>query len=112
MSAFAVPILPGKVEGWSNLMNELNGPRKEEFRKFNARHGITSHRAWLQTGPDGSSMAIVVVEGPGSDTMMAEAATSVDPFDVWFRDEVTAAHGMDFKAPPPPPAELCLDIGN
>jgi hypothetical protein len=112
MGAFAIPILPGKLEGWNKWMTELNGPKKEEFQKFNARHGITSHRAWLQTGPDGSSTVIVVLEGPGADKMMAEAATSVDPFDVSFREHVTAAHGMDFKAPPPPPADLRLDIGN
>ena len=112
MGALVAPILPGKLEGWTKWMNELNGPRKEEFRKFNARHGITSHRAWLQTGPDGSSMVIVVTEGPGADAMMAEVAKSVDPSDVWFREQVTAAHGFDFNAPPPPAPELRLDIGN
>jgi hypothetical protein len=112
MGALAAPIVPGQLKDWQKWMKELNGPRKEEFRKFNARHGITSHRAWLQTGPDGSSTVIVVTEGPGADTMMAEAAKSVDPFDIWFREHVSAAHGIDFKAPPPPPAERVLDIGN
>ncbi len=112
MGALAAPILPGQVKDWQNWMKELSGPRKEEFRKFNARHGITSHRAWLQTGPDGSSTVIVVVEGPGADTMMAEAATSKDPFDIYFREHVSAAHGIDFKGPLPPLSEPVLDVGN
>jgi len=112
MGALAAPILPGQVKDWEEWMKELSGPRKEEFRKFNARHGITSHRAWLQTGPDGSSTVIVVVEGPGADTMRAEAAKALDPFDAYFREHVTAGHGLDFKAPPPPLAKQVLDVGN
>ena len=112
MPAIAAPILPGQLEAWTKWMNDLNGPRKEEFRKFNARHGITQHRAWLQTGPDGSKMVIVVLDGPSADAMMPDLATSTDPFDVWFREHIAAAHGFDFNAPPPPPAELLLDIGN
>jgi hypothetical protein len=112
MTAIAAPILPGQFDAWTKWMNDLNGSRKEEFRKFNARHGITQHRAWVQTGPDGSKMVIVVVDGPSADGMMPELATSTDPFDVWFREQVAAVHGFDFNAPPPPPAELLLDVGN
>jgi hypothetical protein len=112
MGAIAAPILPGQLDSWTKWMNDLNGSRKEDFRKFNARHGITQHRAWVQTGPDGSKMVIAVFDGPGGDTLMAEMATSVDPFDVDFREHVTASHGFDFTAPPPPPAELLLDVGN
>ena len=31
---------------------------------------------------------------------------------VQLREHIAAAHGFDFNAPPPPPAELLLDIGN
>jgi len=112
MGALAAPILPGQVKDWEEWMKELSGPRKEEFRKFNARHGITSHRAWLQTGPDGSSTVIVVLECPCADTVMAEAAKSLDPFDAYFREHVTATYRFDFKASLPTLAKQILDVRN
>jgi hypothetical protein len=112
MAAIAAPLMPGKLDAWMKWADELQGPRKEDFRKFNARHGITEHRAWLQTGPDGSKMVIAVIDGPGADNMMKELATATDEFDVWFRDHVADAHGIDFKSPPPPPSELKIDAGN
>jgi hypothetical protein len=55
--------------------------------------------------PDGSSVVIVVADGPGAETLMGEFATSDNEFDKWFTERAAQAHGFDFSAPPPPPAE-------
>ena len=55
MGAIAVPILPGKLDEWRADMAELMGPRAAEFRDLNKRHGLTQHRAFLTTSPDGGS---------------------------------------------------------
>lgn len=101
----AVPIVAGKEEVWAEFTGQLGGARKAEFADFNSRHGLTDHRAWLQKNPDGSSLVIVVAEGPGADSFMGEFATSEDEFDKWFAEKVAEVHGIDFSAPPPPPAE-------
>ena len=103
--AMAVPIVPGKEDTWANFAGQLTGPRKAEFEDFNNRHQITEHRAWLQKNPDGSSLVIAVIEGPGAETLMGEFATSDNEFDKWFKESVAEVHGFDFSAPPPPPAE-------
>lgn len=36
---------------------------------------------------------------------MGEFATSDNEFDKWFKERVAEVHGLDFNAPPPPPAE-------
>jgi hypothetical protein len=102
--AMAAPIVPGKEEAWAEFTDQLTGARKAEFDDFNTRHRLTDHRTWLQRNPDGSSLAIVVAEGPGAESLMGEFSTSDNEFDKWFTARVAEVHGLDFSAPPPPPA--------
>lgn len=108
MGALAVPIVPGKKDSWEAWIAELNGSRKAEFDDMNQRYGLTAHRAWLQQTPDGGYMVIAVHDGPGSDEFLGKLASSDNEFDTWFRNNIASAHGMDFSAPPPPPAEQVL----
>lgn len=100
--AMAAPIVPGKEDAWAEFAGQLTGGRKAEFDDFNTRHRLTDHRAWLQKNPHGSSVVIIVVEGPGAETFMGEFATSDNAFDKWFTEKVVEVHGFDFSAPPPP----------
>ncbi|MFQ5947375.1 MAG: hypothetical protein ACE5KX_00760 [Acidimicrobiia bacterium] len=110
MGAIAAPILPGKLDTWKKWAEELKGPRSEEFRDHNSRLGLTRHRAWLQETPDGGHLVIVVHDGPGADEFVAKLGQSDHPFDVWFRERVEEAHGLDLSEPPEgPPAELWID---
>ena len=108
MIAMAIPVLPDKVDTWRAWAAELRGPRRAEFEAFNARYELTTHKAWAQVNPDGSVLAIVVVDGPGQDGFMAAMMASSDPFDQWFIGTVMDVHGMDASTPPPPPAEQIL----
>jgi hypothetical protein len=108
MFAMAAPILPNKVDTWREWMSEVNGSRKDEFEASNARHGLTAHHAWLQANPDGSHVAIVVQDGPGSDHYVADMAQSSDSFDQWFFGKVAEVHGIDLSGPMPPAAEQVL----
>jgi hypothetical protein len=81
---------------------ETNGARKAEFDEMNERMGLTTHAAWLQQNPDGSRLAVVVLDGPGASEFLGKLATSDHEFDTWFRTNVEDIHPMDFSAPPPP----------
>lgn len=102
MEAMAVPIKPGKVEAWESWCAELRGPRKAEFEDFNQRYGLTTHGSWLQANPDGSNLAVIVIDGPGASELLGKMATSDHEFDTWFRSSIEDVHPMDFSAPPPP----------
>lgn len=104
MDAIAAPIKPGKVEAWESWIAEMNGPRKAEFDDMNQRYGITTHAAWLQANPDGSHLAIVVLDGPGASGFMGKMAGSDHEFDAWFRSNIEDVHPMDLSGPPPPAA--------
>jgi hypothetical protein len=102
MEAMAVPIKPGKLEAWESWCAELNGPRKAEFDDMNQRLGLTTHASWHQVNPDGSDLAVVVIDGPGAPTFFGKMVASDHEFDTWFRSVIEDVHPMDFSAPPPP----------
>jgi hypothetical protein len=69
---------------------------------MNERMGLTTHAAWLQQNPDGSQLAVVVLDGPGAPGFLGKLATSDHEFDTEFRASAEDIHPMDFSAPPPP----------
>jgi hypothetical protein len=73
VEAFAVPIKPGKEETWKSWVAETNGARKAEFDEMNERMGLTTHAAWLQQNPDGSQLAVVVLDGPGASEFLGSS---------------------------------------
>lgn len=108
--AFAAPILSGKLETWKSFTREMNGPRRQEYEAHRKRAGIVHERVWHQHTPDGD-MAIIYQEG--DEKAMEKIATSNDPFDVWFRQQVQDIHGIDFNnLPPGPLSEQILDVGD
>ena len=106
MEAFAVPIKPEKVDTWKSWAAELNGARKADFDEMNERMGLTTHAAWLQQNPDGSQLAVVVLDGPGAPEFLGKLATSDHEFDKGFRASAEDIHPMDFSAPPPAPVRF------
>ena len=102
MEAMAVPIKPGKVETWKAWCAELTGSRKAEFDELNERLGLTTHAAFHQANPDGSDLAVVVLDGPGASDFLPKLVASDNEFDVWFRSSIGDIHPMDFSAGPPP----------
>jgi hypothetical protein len=104
MPAMAQPLAANKLGAWEAWTDELNGPRKADFDDMNTRHGLTEHRAYLQPTPDGNYLVLVVLEGPGSDSFIANAMSSDHEFDQWFGGSVAELHGMDGNGPIPPMA--------
>jgi hypothetical protein len=100
----AAPLSAEKLEAWEAWAGELTGPRKAEFDDMNARYGVTDHRAYLQPMPDGNYLVLVTTDGPGSESFMANVATSDHEFDHWFMKTVADVHGMDPSGPMPPMA--------
>jgi hypothetical protein len=108
MEAMAVPIHPGKLEAWRSWCAELVGSRKAEFDDMNRRFGLTTHSAWHQANPDGSDLAIVVIDGPGAPEFMGKLVRSNHEFDTWFRSSIEEVHPVDLSAPLPPMPDRVL----
>ena len=102
MGLVVAPIKGDQVEAWKSWNAELNGSRKNEFEDLNQRYGLTSHNVWYAESP-GGPLAVVIHEGPGSDSFMQKISQSDHSFDVWMKEKIESFHDMDLSKPPPGP---------
>jgi hypothetical protein len=107
MMAVAFPILPGKTPEWRKWMEELNGPRHQEFAESRRQAGV-HERTFLQQTPMGD-LVIVTLEGDDPGRAIAQMFTATDAFSTWFGERAKAVHG-DIPAPTTEsPSELVVD---
>lgn len=108
LMAVAFPILPGKTADWRTWMEELNGPRREEFDESRRRAGVRE-RTFLQSTPMGD-LVIVTLEGDDPGEAFGKMMSSTDAFTTWFLELAKEMHGFDPSAVATgSPSELVLD---
>jgi hypothetical protein len=108
MIAVAFPILPGKTAEWRTFMEEVNGPRRDEFVESRRRAGV-HERTFLQSTPMGD-LVIVTLEGDDPGRAFGKMLSADDPFTKWFIERAEAIHGVDLTARPTgSPSELVVD---
>jgi hypothetical protein len=105
--AFAVPILPGKTDADRAAMESCrSGERQADHAASRVRAGITRESVWIQSTP-GGDVAVVLLESDDIDAAMGALATSQEPFDAWFREQVLEdVHGMNLSEGFPPPEQV------
>jgi hypothetical protein len=100
----AFPILPGKTEQARKNAAELMGDKRADYEDGLKRTGIGRETWTLQSTPMGDFM-LVWFEAEDIEEVFTILATSTEPFDVWFREQVLDTNGIDLSAPmegPPP----------
>jgi hypothetical protein len=104
----AFPLLPGREERFRRFCTEIAGPRRQAFGDSQKRLGLLREHWFLQLGPSGP-LVIMVVDGPDPARSLAMMGSSSDPFDVWVREEVKELFGVDMASPPPSLPELVVN---
>jgi hypothetical protein len=105
----AFPVLAGKSDQARAFAAAINGDRRSEFDESQRRFGATRETWALQSTPAGEFM-LVWFEAADVEKGFAVLGQSTDPFDVWFRDQVQDATGVDLAAPPEGPLpEVLVD---
>jgi hypothetical protein len=108
LMAVAFPILPGKTPQWRTWMQELNGPRREDFARSRSRAGV-HERTYLQQTPMGD-LVIVTLEGQDPGHAFERMMGETDPFTTWFLGKVKEIHGLDLSTPMRgSPSEMVVD---
>ena len=97
MMAVAFPILPGKTAEWRAWMEEVNGPRREEFAESRRKAGV-HERTFLQSTPMGD-LVIVTLEGNDPGHSFGQMVGAGDAFATWFAERAKTIHGIDLTAP-------------
>jgi LmbE family N-acetylglucosaminyl deacetylase len=108
LMAVAFPIVPGKTAEWHTFIDELNGPRHQEFANARRRAGVRE-RTFLQATPMGD-LVIVTLDGDDPARSFGQLMAAKDEFTTWFLERVKAVHGVDLTAPmTEAPSKLVVD---
>jgi DNA polymerase III epsilon subunit-like protein len=103
------PILPGKLDEWKSLIQEMNGPRMEEYRKSRERMGLTREVVSHMETPQGDFVALFQ-EGEDVSKAFQALAASNEPYDEWFKEKISEIHGITPEMLQAPlPARVILD---
>ena len=104
-SLFACQISADQEEPWRRFLQELSGPRLEEYAESRRRLGISAESVWLAPRPSGGGVAIVYLEADNPEwalrELVAELATPETPFDSWYETQMHELFGCDFVRSPP-----------
>lgn len=88
------PILPGKVEAWRRLCQEIEGRRQRGYEESRRHLGIVSEAIWLLRTP-GAKVAVVCVDTQEPEHLLARLSASEHPFDRWFKEQLREVCGLD-----------------
>ena len=83
-------------EPWRRFLQELSGPRYEEYAQSRRSLGILAESVWLAPKPSGGGVAVVFLEAEDPERALRELAASETPFDSWYRKEMRRLFGRDF----------------
>ena len=91
------PVLPGQRDALIAFAEKLMGERRAEFD--NSQVTVSKESWYLQPTPMGD-FCIVYVQAADPMAVFEGLATSQEPFDVWFREQVLLTTGVDLATPP------------
>ena len=72
---------PDREEPWRRLLQELSGPRYEEYAQSRRRLGVSAESVWLAPKPSGAGVAVVYLKAEDPEWVLRELAASDTPFD-------------------------------
>ena len=97
-----VPVLPGKTADARDFMHELEGNRKPSYQHSERRIGIVKEVWYLACTPAGDQL-VAYMESPDFPTALSTFSRSRDEFDLWFKQRLADATGLDLNTPPASP---------
>ncbi len=89
-----LPILDGKVDAWRRFCQELSTTNLQPYIASRRRLYITYERIEIVTS-ELEAVAVNVVEAIDLESAFARMATSILPFDSWYRAHLIELHGID-----------------
>jgi hypothetical protein len=111
-SLLAWDVPPDREEPWRRFLQELSGPRHEEYAQSRRRLGVSAESVWLAPKPSGGGVAVIYLEAEDPEWVLRELAASDTPFDSWYGTEMRRLSGLDLaRLPRVAPGELLFTWG-
>jgi hypothetical protein len=95
-----IPVLPGQAEAARTFLLLLDGPRRAEYAESEQRIGIEKE-VWFISDLGEQQLLVAYMEARDFSQALALFSSSADPFDMWFKEQLAAATGLDLNDPPP-----------
>ena len=96
------PVLPGRTGDAWDFMRELEGDRNADYQRSERRIGIVEEAWYLARTPAGDQL-VAYMESPDFAKALSLFSQSRDEFDLWFKQRLADATGVDLNTPPPGP---------
>jgi len=97
-----VPILPGRTADARDFMRELETERNADYQLSEQRIGIVKEAWYLAATPIGDQL-VAYMESPDFRKALSAFCQSRDEFDLWFKQRLDDATGLDLNTPPAAP---------
>ena len=96
----AFPIQRGKLDDARSFMDELENQRKGDYARSEERIGITKE-LWFVAQTPPTDVLVAYIESPDFNRALQIFSGSQDEFDLWFKERLANATGVDLNNPPP-----------
>jgi hypothetical protein len=104
---FAIPVEPGKEQLDRETLDEMAGPRRDEYEAALKEAGIIRQAIWHEETPNGT-LALVYIEADDDDAAMRFTGSDSD-ISRFFVERMQEVHGIDISQTPPPPVQKVHD---
>jgi hypothetical protein len=94
-----LPILPGQAGSAREFQRELDGPRKDEYDTSERRIGINKE-VWYVAKTSSGDQLVAYIESADFNKAFSMFVQSRDEFDLWFKERLADATGVDLNDPP------------
>lgn len=95
-----LPIKSGKTADARAFMDELENRRKAEYARSEERIGIPKEAWYIASVPQGDQL-VAYMESHDFSRALQLFSASQDEFDLWFKERLANATGVDLNDPPP-----------
>jgi hypothetical protein len=105
-------VQPDWEDPWRRFLQELSGPRYEEYAQSRRRLGVSTESVWLAPKPSGGGVAVVYLEAEDPEWVLRELAATDTHFDSWYGSQMRRPSGLDLaRLPRVAPGELLFTWG-
>jgi hypothetical protein len=94
-----IPVLPGKGTAARSFMDELEGPQRNEYADSERRIGIDKE-LWFISDLGDRELLVAYMESGDFGRALEQFSASREPFDLWFKEQLAGATGLDLNNPP------------
>ena len=94
-----LPIREGKADAARDFMRELESERKDDYAVSEQRIGIDKEAWYIAHAPAGDQF-VAYMESPDFMRALGMFSQSQDGFDLWFKERLDEATGLDLNHPP------------